>query len=169
MTPPTFVASAGGAPNTAHNAEKDPTTMTPDEWDIAACRYHPKELWFPETGNHNTSFNRARKICATCPIQQQCLQAGQTEIWGMWGGLTPAERGFGRSTHTAPMSTSRIAALLEHHNQPMTVQQVHQHMNPHYTKNAARNALARLTEGGIITRTSNTPPTPDTYQWNHHT
>jgi hypothetical protein len=162
------VGSDGGAQNTAHNAENPPPPMTPDEWDIAACRYQPNSVFFPERNNYGQVWDKARRICANCPVKQQCLEAGQHEVWGMWGGLTPSERGFGRSTHSAPMSTERIAALLEHHNQPMTVQQVHQHMNPHYTKNAARNALARLTEGGIITRASNTPPTPDTYRWNHH-
>ena len=94
------------------------TLMTPDEWDIAACRYHPKELWFPEAANHKVNYLKAKHICNTCPVQQPCLKAGQSEVFGMWGGLTPAERGYGRSTTAAPMSTERIASLLEHHNQP---------------------------------------------------
>ena len=56
-TQQTSTAFAGGAQNTAHNAENHPTPMTPDEWDIAACRYHPKELFFPTattTGKHGT-------------------------------------------------------------------------------------------------------------------
>ena len=144
------------------------TLMTPDEWDIAACRYHPKELWFPEAANHKVNYLKAKHICDTCPVQQPCLKAGQSEVFGMWGGLTPAERGYGRSTNAAPMSTERIASLLEHHNQPMTVNQVYLALHPHFTRHATRNALTRLAQGGIITHTKNIQPTPDTYQWNHH-
>ena len=145
------------------------TLMTPDEWDVAACRYHPKELWFPEVANHKANYEKAKLICETCPVQQPCLQAGQSEVFGMWGGLTPSERGYGRSINTAPMSTERIASLLEHHNQPMTVNQVYLALHPHYTRHATRNALTRLAQGGIITHTSNVQPEPDTYQWDHHT
>jgi WhiB family redox-sensing transcriptional regulator len=35
---------------------------------------------------------RAAKICAACPVIEQCRQAGQGEPWGVWGGLTPAQR-----------------------------------------------------------------------------
>ena len=164
------VASAGGAQNTAHNAESQPQPMSPDEWDIAACRYHPKELWFPErSNNHGHVWDQARNICAGCPVKQPCLQDGQHEVFGMWGGLTPAERGYGRSSTAAPMSTERIAALLEHVGQPMTVNQVYLALHPHYTRHATRNALTRLAQGGIITHTKNTQPEPDTYQWDHHT
>jgi WhiB family redox-sensing transcriptional regulator len=34
----------------------------------------------------------AVKICAACPVIEQCREAGQTEPWGVWGGLTPAQR-----------------------------------------------------------------------------
>ena len=61
------------------------TLMTPDEWDIAACRYHPKELWFPEAANHKVNYLKAKHICNTCPVQQPCLKAGQSEVFGMWG------------------------------------------------------------------------------------
>ena len=156
-------------PRTLPTMQRSTTTlMTPDEWDIAACRYHPKELFSPDRNNYGQVWTQARKICDTCPVKQPCQQAGQHEVFGMWGGLSPAERGFGRSTNAAPMSTERIASLLEHHNQPMTVNQVYLALHPHYTKHATRNALTRLAQGGIITRTSNTQPEPDTYQWDHH-
>ena len=162
------VGSDGGAQNTAHNAENPPQQMTPDEWDIAACRYHPKETFFPDRNNYGQVWAQARIICNECPVKEPCAQAGAHEVFGMWGGLTPAERGFGRSTTAAPMSTERIAALLEHVGEPMTVNQVYLALHPHYTKHATRNALTRLAQGGIATHTSNTQPEPDTYHWNHH-
>ena len=156
-------------PRTLPTMQRSPKAlMTPDEWDVAACRYHPKELWFPEAANHKANYQKAKLICETCLVKEPCLKAGQSEVFGMWGGLTPAERGYGRSTNAAPMSTERIASLLEHHNQPMTVNQVYLALHPHFTRHATRNALTRLAQGGIITRTKNTQPEPDTYQWDHH-
>ena len=160
------VGSDGGAQNTAHNAENHPQLMTPDEWDIAACRYHPKETFFPDRNNYGQVWAQARIICNECPVKEPCAQAGAHEVFGMWGGLTPAERGFGRSTTAAPMSTERIAALLEHVGEPMTVNQVYLALYPHYTRHATRNALTRLAQGGIATRISNTQPEPDTYHFN---
>ena len=160
------VGSDGGALNTAHNAENPLSLMTPDEWDIAACRYHPKETFFPDRNNYGQVWAQARIICNECPVKEPCAQAGAHEVFGMWGGLTPAERGFGRSSTAAPMSTERIAALLEHVGEPMTVNQVYLALYPHYTRHATRNALTRLAQGGIATRTSNVQPEPDTYHFN---
>jgi len=35
---------------------------------------------------------KAKKICATCPVREECLEFGLTEPIGIWGGLTPKER-----------------------------------------------------------------------------
>ena len=39
------------------------------------------------------SQNKARLVCVTCPVQQQCLvwALENAEIWGVWGGLDEAE------------------------------------------------------------------------------
>lgn len=62
-------------------------------WAAAACRGHDLKLWFPPpTGEH--TWNRGRRICATCPVALDCLNyadhIGATH--GMYGGLTPDER-----------------------------------------------------------------------------
>lgn len=43
---------------------------------------------------------RAKEICADCPVQQACLQhaLAAAEPYGVWGGLTEGER----QTRTAP-------------------------------------------------------------------
>ena len=48
--------------------------------------------WFPERGTHN--YSRARKVCAECPVKQQCLDYAITNLikHGMWGGTTENER-----------------------------------------------------------------------------
>jgi Transcription factor WhiB len=35
---------------------------------------------------------KAKALCATCPVREQCLEAGMGERWGVFGGLTAGER-----------------------------------------------------------------------------
>lgn len=57
----------------------------------AICVQVGPDPWFIERGE---SARPAKRICADCPVRQQCLQyaldAHITE--GIWGGLTPRER-----------------------------------------------------------------------------
>lgn len=54
------------------------------------CRAEP-ETWFP-LDEDGPSSARARAGCATCPVRAACLELGLTEPWGIWGGLSSAER-----------------------------------------------------------------------------
>lgn len=69
--------------------------------DDAKCKGQPAEWWFTES--YATTIGRlqtkkAKQICAICPVQTKCLDhANQNdETFGIWGGLTPKERGVGR-------------------------------------------------------------------------
>lgn len=56
----------------------------------AACRKHPELNWFPGRGDDQRAI---KKVCASCPVAQQCLDAGlQGHEHGVWGGLNRAER-----------------------------------------------------------------------------
>jgi len=57
----------------------------------AACVGADDEAFFPEKGGNATA---AKRICARCPVREQCLQhALETgEEFGVWGGLAPWER-----------------------------------------------------------------------------
>lgn len=63
----------------------------------AACAPHPRAWWFPER-YETGGYARAVAICATCPVRAECLEEalayeiGRHDRFGMWGGLTPAER-----------------------------------------------------------------------------
>lgn len=48
------------------------------------CRIEP-DLFFAE---HPQDVERAKGLCATCPLQQMCLQTAiaAREPWGVWGG-----------------------------------------------------------------------------------
>lgn len=67
-----------------------PTQPRNDDWrDQAACKGKPAYLFFPEG---RLDEKAAKAICATCPVTTACLNAGQGERDGIWGGLTPKQR-----------------------------------------------------------------------------
>jgi WhiB family transcriptional regulator, redox-sensing transcriptional regulator len=62
---------------------------------LAACRGSDPELFFPvsKTGLARVEAQRAKAICAGCPVRRQCLDfaldTGQT--YGIWGGCDEDE------------------------------------------------------------------------------
>jgi len=52
----------------------------------AACRYEPKETFFPPKGIKSW---RAVAICAGCPVQEECLDFALSnhERYGVWAGM----------------------------------------------------------------------------------
>lgn len=72
------------------------------EWmSEAKCKGHPAEIWFVDNyqdnkGRRNTVI--AKSICASCSVAKDCLEYANDnkELFGVWGGLTPKERGVGR-------------------------------------------------------------------------
>lgn len=61
------------------------------DWTLAGCLGDPEAMY--EDDAAAVAYNR--RVCAACPIRQACLQRALDlrEPWGMWGGLTAAERG----------------------------------------------------------------------------
>lgn len=56
----------------------------------AVCASADPEEWFPEKG---VSAHRAKRICATCPVIDECLQfALDNNESGIWGGMSHSER-----------------------------------------------------------------------------
>ena len=57
------------------------------------CAGADDELFFPP-GEDETAALAAKKICAICPVQEQCLQyalaTNQSE--GVWGGMSSGDR-----------------------------------------------------------------------------
>lgn len=56
-----------------------------------ACRNYPPAVFFPSDG---VGVERARAICATCPVVSECLEhALEHRIdHGVWGGCSERER-----------------------------------------------------------------------------
>ena len=71
------------------------------EWDWqaeAACRSADPELFFHPWGERDPSRSRrdaaAKAVCDRCPVQKMCgdIALATYEPYGVWGGLTEAER-----------------------------------------------------------------------------
>lgn len=68
----------------------------PDWMDEADCAQVGDDWWYPRTkdGKGGDIGAEAKQICRSCPVRLECLEYALEirEEWGIWGGLTPAER-----------------------------------------------------------------------------
>lgn len=85
--------------------------MTDDDaaesWrDRALCRQSYPENYFPLDGERAQSRKYARRVCAGCPVQAECLEFAleSDSRFGIWGGMSEAERG---PLHVAAARTRR--------------------------------------------------------------
>lgn len=70
------------------------------QWlDQARCRDTEPELFFPPSEDETvpavaTQVAAAKAVCAGCPVWAECLAWAVTtgQAFGVWGGLTAAER-----------------------------------------------------------------------------
>ena len=71
---------------------------------FSACRDNDGDIFFPETRGEE---KEALAICATCPVQYDCLEyAFEADIrFGIWGGMTEKQR-----RRLARRSTGAIAS-----------------------------------------------------------
>ncbi|MBU6144686.1 MAG: WhiB family transcriptional regulator [Acidobacteria bacterium] len=69
------------------NSDTNPLAWQRD----AICSQTDPEAFFPEKGG---STRDAKRICAGCDVQQQCLEYAlkNDERFGIWGGLSERER-----------------------------------------------------------------------------
>lgn len=71
----------------------------PETWmDDAACVGYPVDDWFWERSTPPATKQKARAICAECPVATQCLdyalrvEGGLYHRAGLYGGLSPEQR-----------------------------------------------------------------------------
>lgn len=59
--------------------------------DAGACNGQPQDPWFPERGE---SLLHAKRVCATCPVAQECLDyaLARNIDHGVWGGTSEKQR-----------------------------------------------------------------------------
>ena len=68
-----------------------------EPWRVrAACRGGMISTMFPESHDHGpVDYRPALDLCFRCPVIDPCREAGAREVYGVWGGTTPADRGVG--------------------------------------------------------------------------
>lgn len=66
---------------------------------VALCRGNRSHLFFPPSTTERKDERerretRAKSICSVCPVRAACLEYAMQirEPYGIWGGLTEAER-----------------------------------------------------------------------------
>lgn len=69
------------------------------------CRTLPAQWWFAEdnrTPEGRADTQRAIRYCTLCPVKEECLNyaLSMKEEHGIWGGMTPRERGMRRDRRT---------------------------------------------------------------------
>jgi WhiB family redox-sensing transcriptional regulator len=76
--------------------------MGRDWQERGACKGVAVEFFFPPV---DEDCDGAKAVCAMCPVREPCLEHALSvgERFGVWGGLTPAERRTlaGRRARTA--------------------------------------------------------------------
>jgi len=71
----------------------DDTGDRPD-WHTEAACHGLTHLFFPEPGGN---ANQAKAVCRTCPVVDECADAGEGEHFGVWGGRSERQRKAERS------------------------------------------------------------------------
>lgn len=57
----------------------------------AACLGAEVDLWFPDS--HRTDHAvAAKRVCAVCPVREDCLEAHLHEKHGVYGGMSENDR-----------------------------------------------------------------------------
>lgn len=79
-----------------------------NDWMLQArCLDADPEAFFPEKGG---STREAKRICAACPVRDDCLDyaLANDERFGIWGGLSERERR--RAKRVSPVRVGRMSA-----------------------------------------------------------
>lgn len=60
----------------------------------APCSQADPELFFPEAHESRANVALAKRVCAACPVRQECLEwaLARGEKFGIYGGLTTTQR-----------------------------------------------------------------------------
>ncbi len=78
---------------------------------LAACRDTSVDFYIEGKSRAvMREIERAKALCATCPMRLSCLEAGLEERYGIWGATTPRERRRLRSERHQSRPEERQAA-----------------------------------------------------------
>lgn len=99
------------------------TGPAPDWRQEGICQTVDPELFYPEPGH---PVGPGRRICGTCPVQQQCLQEALAlaDDYGIWGGYTSRQRAALARSIRAWAAAARLSCPATG-GIPLTVQQAY--------------------------------------------
>lgn len=119
--------------------------------DHAVCRGRDPEIWHTPS-----TVEQARSYCRRCPVRDLCLTVALAagEGWGVWGGLTAAERHRVKPTVA---ERERLFVLTEIENGATTVRHIVDRLGLEI--DVARRHIYNLERAGvvIVTRTEHHP------------
>ena len=74
--------------------------------DIPPCQVSDPDAWFTDEDDNWQSYRQAKALCGMCPVKKECLIYAVVAIepFGIWGGLSPAERKTLRSKQARGLS-----------------------------------------------------------------
>lgn len=129
----------------------------------AKCRGQDPDLWFPEGPTAELDAMEAKRICAGCPVRQQCLdmamgrERGRNDREGIFGGLDGKQRRYlyrrtlqgtlgghrpGQPTLLDTLCGSRADELLARYREVRSVKGIARDLG--VNREAVRRAFARL-------------------------
>ena len=67
----------------------------PRTYEAPACAEIGGDYWFPEQNSSPMETKIAKSVCNSCAHKIECMEWGivNEKEFGIWGGLTPVERG----------------------------------------------------------------------------
>jgi WhiB family redox-sensing transcriptional regulator len=94
------------------DASRRPVRSADSQWQFyAACRGLGDDLFYTRNSERGPTKRRresmAKSVCARCPVAEPCLSwaLAAGERYGIWGGLTEAERVQFQVTAQAKLAT----------------------------------------------------------------
>lgn len=92
-----------------------PFDESEDDWrPHAACIGVDTNVFFPEKGCSKHDYARAKKICQSCTVSQQCgdyaMQWDERYMVGIWGGMTGIERRAERNKRNTEDNRNEITS-----------------------------------------------------------
>lgn len=73
------------------------------------CTSYPELMFYDKNFAADADQKRVKELCKTCDIQAECLDWGlRVDVeFGIWGGMSVAERKKYRQKHKIPAETAR--------------------------------------------------------------
>lgn len=114
-------------------------------YDDGLCLDLHQEMFYPPLFKEDrllpeSAYYRMGKfVCENCPIKDECLDRGQEEEFGLWGGHTPKERRTGRSTlNKTLLPKEKVVFMPKRSDAPLDLEQAIADIKPHLKRRSRK-------------------------------